>query len=471
MNTRNIIFVFLSVCIISISFVCGETKQKNVLLIIADDMNSWLLEDTKRYSGKVIAPHIQSLAKSGVNFVRAYTASPVCSPSRTAFLSGVAPWKSGHYHNALAVDQSQALKGALTLAGLFKQGGYSTYGYGKISHGWDQKEHWDEHIGHSRDPYPPNAPLTSVGKGEQDWGVIHLPEEEMNGTLMANHTINQLGKQHSKPFFLACGFFNPHMPWYVPEKYFDMFPLDEIKSPPLKEDDLNDVPDLGIQLTKGKSKFVESVFKAKLYKEAIRAYLATTAYVDTQVGRILTALDNSPYKDNTIVVFISDHGFHLAEKNHWQKATLWEEATHCLMMFRVPGITQENCISKRFVSLLDLYPTLAELNNLTPPTYLDGTSLLPLLKNPDHDWTSTAITGLCNKNKSGQPYLSIRNELGRYIQYRPDQAEFYDTNRDPHEWKNLENHPEYSNIINQYRKLLPNAITALPSAKVSNKHK
>jgi arylsulfatase A-like enzyme len=249
-----------------------------------------------------------------------------------------------------------------------------------------------------------------------------------------------------------------------------MFPINEIVTPALKKNDLDDVPEIGKALTQGKSKFVNDIMAAKLHKEAIRAYLATTAYVDTQVGRLLSALDNSPYKDNTIVVFMSDHGFHLAEKNHWQKATLWEEATHCLMMFRAPGITKPNGICKRFVSLLDLYPTLAELNGLAPPNYLDGRSLVPLLENPDDTWKSTAITGICNKNKPEQAYLSIRHELGRYIQYNPEQAEFYDTHQDPHEWNNLIDHPEYSKVIEQLKKSLPNAIQALPATK-RNKNK
>ena len=187
-------------------------------------MNSWLLEDPNRYPGKVVAPNLTKFAASGVNFTRAYAAAPVCSPSRTAFFSGVAPWKSGHYHNTPGASTSEPLNHALSLAGFFKRAGYTTAGYGKITHGWDQREHWDEKIGHKRDPAPPGAPLTPVGRGEQDWGPIHLAEEEMNDTLNANYAIRQLHQKHDQPFFLACGTFNPHMPWYVPKKYFEMFP-------------------------------------------------------------------------------------------------------------------------------------------------------------------------------------------------------------------------------------------------------
>jgi arylsulfatase A-like enzyme len=153
-------------------------KPMNVLILISDDLNSWLLENPERYTGKVIAPNLKALGESGVNFKYAYCAAPVCSPSRTAFFSGVAPWKSGVYNNAQTIEKSDALNqdAVLSLAGLFKKGGYSTFGYGKITHGWDQKEHWDEKVGHKRDPAPPGAPLAKLAGGEQDWGPIHLAD-------------------------------------------------------------------------------------------------------------------------------------------------------------------------------------------------------------------------------------------------------------------------------------------------------
>lgn len=445
----------------------GTDERKNVLFLVADDLNSWLLGDTNRYAGKVIAPNLKKLAESGVNFQRAYTAAPVCSPSRTAFFSGVAPWKSGHYHNTPGTSVSEPLKHALSLAGLFKRAGYTTASYGKITHGWDQREHWDDRIGHKRDPAPPGAPLTAVGRGEQDWGPIHLAEEEMNDTLNANNAIKRLQQKHDKPFFIACGLFNPHMPWYVPKKYFDLFPLDEVTTPELYENDLNDVPPLGVELTQRKSVYVDSILEHGLHKQGVQAYLATTAYADAQLGRVLDALDNSPYRDNTIVVFLTDHGFHLAEKHHWQKATLWEEATHCLLMFRVPGVTPAGGADcGRFVSLLDIYPTLAELCGLEPPAYLDGSSLVSLLKDPQAPWESTAITGLTSKGGPWYPYLSIRNETGRYIRYQEGEEEFYDTSKDPHEWTNLIDHPEYASVIEQMRAAIPSPsemATPLPS--------
>ncbi|MEL6107522.1 MAG: sulfatase [Planctomycetota bacterium] len=447
-------------------------KPMNVLFLVADDLNSWLLEDADRYAGKVVAPNLQRLAASGVNFTRAYTAAPVCSPSRTAFFSGVSPWHSGHYHNALQVQQSQPLAGALSLAGCFKQAGYTTAGFGKITHGWDQKEHWEVKRGHKRDPAPPGAPLTTVGRGEQDWGPIHLAEADMNDTGNADAAIAHLQKQNDKPFFIALGTFNPHMPWYVPQKYFDLFPMDEVTTPRLLKDDLDDVPPLGVATTAGKGRFVDSVLENGLHKDAVLAYLATTAYVDAQIGRVLDALDKSPHKDSTIVVFLSDHGFHLGEKHHWQKATLWEEATHCLLMFRVPGVTGEGIASQRFVSLQDIYPTLTELCGLERPPYLDGRSLVPLLRDPNANWSSTAITCLSDKNRPSLGYVSIRNEVGRYICYEQGQEEFYDTSQDPREWTNQIDNPKYAAQIMELKRAVPSPsemATPLPPVKRKSK--
>lgn len=449
-------------------------KPMNVLFLVADDLNSWLLEDADRYTGKVVAPNLQKLAASGVNFTRAYTAAPVCSPSRTAFFSGVSPWHSGHYHNALQVQKSEPLNKALSLAGCFKQAGYTTAGFGKITHGWDQKENWDMKLGHKRDPAPPGAPLTPIGRGEQDWGPIHLAEADMNDTGNVDAAIAQLQKKHDKPFFIALGTFNSHMPWYVPQNYFDMFPMDEVTTPRLLKNDLDDVPPLGVAVTAGKSRFVDSVLEHGLHKEAVQAYLATTAYVDAQMGRVLEALDRSPHKDNTIVVFLSDHGFHLGEKHHWQKATLWEEATHCLLMFRVPGTTDRGSVSQRFVSLQDVYPTLAELCGLESPSYLDGQSLVPLLEDPDAQWDSTSITCLSDKSRPEQGYVTIRNEIGRYIRYEQGQEEFYDTSRDPREWTNQIDNPKYASAINKLRASLPSPsemATPLPPVKRKSKDK
>jgi arylsulfatase A-like enzyme len=442
----------------------GAERPMNVLFLVVDDLNGWLLGDADRYAGKVIAPNIRRLAGSGVVFRRAYTASPVCSPSRTALLSGVRPWQSGVYENGVDIGQSAALRKATSLPKLFKDSGYFVASYGKIAHGWDFRRLCDDRIPHKRDPAPPDAPFLPFTRGEQDWGPTHLAEDQMNDSKYASAAIEQLQKQHDRPFFIACGLFHPHMPWYVPQKYFDMFPLDKVVTPEILKNDLDDVPPLGREITKGKSRFVDSVLEHGLHKQAVRAYLATTAYADAQMGRVLEALDKSPYRNNTIVLLMSDHGFHLGEKHHWQKSTLWEEATHCLLMLRVPGLTGGGGACERFVSLQDVYPTLTELCGIAAPAYLEGRSLVPLLRNPHAGWKSTAVTAY------GDRYVTVRNEKFRYIRYRDDEEEFYDVTRDPHEWKNEIRNPQYAAAIAELRKAVP-ALSAMAPGMPSKKRR
>jgi arylsulfatase A-like enzyme len=426
----------------------AASDKPNVLLLMVDDLNSWLLGDTNRYAGKVIAPNIRRLAESGVSFNRAYTAAPVCSPSRTALLSGVRPWQSGVYDNGVNIDASQALKTATSLPALFKNSGYTVWSYGKVAHGWDFRKSCDEYMPHKRDPAPPSAPFLPFTRGEQDWGPTHLAEQDMNDTKLADAAIRQLGKKHDRPFLIACGLFHPHMPWYVPQKYLDMFPPD-VPLPEIRDGDLDDVPPMGRAFTDGKSKFVEQVRKGGHHASGVRAYLACTAYADAQMGRVLDALEKSDHRDNTIVILMSDHGFHLGEKNRWQKSTLWEEATHSLLMIRAPGTTRAGGKSERCVSLQDVNPTLVELCGLQPVTKPEGCSLVPLLKKPGAAWPSTAITCFSDRN------VSIRTERFRYIRYRDGQEELYDCVADPHEWTNQTSNPDFAAALQELRVTVP----------------
>ena len=423
-------------------------KPMNVLLLIADDLNTWTVQEPGRYTDKIIAPNLDKFAKSAVVFRNAYCASPFCVPSRTSMWTGISPHKSGVYHNQTNIAASEPLKKAVSLFKTFKDAGYYTAGYGKIGHGW-KDDGFHEKIGHKRDPRPPGASIQKVGKGEQDWGIINIPEAEMNDTQSANNAIKAIKKDHDKPFFIVCGTFNPHMAWFVPQKYYDMFPLDKIKVPKLNPDDFNDIPPLADEIVSGKRKFTQSVLKAGLHKSAVQAYLATTAYVDAQHGRVLDALEKSKHKDNTIVLFISDHGFHLGEKDHWQKGTLWDQATNSMFMMRVPGMTKAGTVTKSCISLQDIYPTLADLCGLKTPSYVDGESLKPILKNSDTKWESTAISYLYDQ------YASIRTERFRFTRYKEGQIELYDHTKDPHEWKNEANNPEYAEIIKRLAARLP----------------
>jgi arylsulfatase A-like enzyme len=428
-------------------------KRMNVLFLVVDDLNTWLLSDPNRYTGKVAAPAIQKLASEGVLFRRAYCGAPKCSPSRTAVLSGVAPWVSGIYQNAQVTGDSPALQRAVSLPKHFKDNGYYVATAGKVSHGYDVKVEWDNAAGYNiRDPYPPNAPLSPIGRGEKDWGPIHLNESEMNDTKCADFTIAELQKPHEKPFFIACGLFHPHYPWYVPQRYLDMYPLDSIVLPERRDDDLADVPEEGVELARARTH--QKIVAAGQYRNAVQGYLASTTFADTQMGRILAALEASPYRDNTLVVLWSDHGFHLGEKSHWAKGTLWEEGTHALLMFKVPGMTKPKRVCRRFVSFLDIYPTLVELCGLPRPSHLNGNSLVPLLRDPGRPWDKPVITGYLGMGDA-DVLLTVRTEEFRYIRYGEGSEEFYHCAKDPHEWINQINNPEYREEIKRHRAMMP----------------
>jgi len=313
---------------------------------------------------------------------------------------------------------------------------------------------------HHRDPIPPGAPLNGYStdrKGkvtENDWGSSQLPESEMDDTKRADQAIARLKRKHDKPFFIACGLFHPHMPAYAPKKYFDLYPLDSIQLPPTTPNDLDDVPALGKQLARDGA--FREIAAHHQWKNAIQGYFASTTYADAQIGRILDALENSSYKDNTIVVLITDNGFHIGEKEHWQKSTLWEEATHVLMMFRVPGLTQPHQVCNRIVSLMDVYPTLAEVAGLPAPSRNDGRSLVPLLKDCNAPWDFPALSAY-------QGNMSVRTDGYRLIRYKDGTTEFYDEAKDPHEWTNQTNNPDYAEMQRKLAAFLPAQEAMAPS--------
>ena len=446
----------------------GESRPPNVLFLIVDDLNTWLLEDPARYTGKVIAPNIQRLAQQGVLFHNAYTASPVCSPSRTAFLSGVAPWKSGVSRNGVKVGDSKALHGVPSLFRTFQDQGYWIAKFGKVSHGYDTGVRYDASMNHKRTPPPPHAPLNGIAKAangkltERDWGPTHLAEDQMSDKRLADATIAALQRPHDSPFFISCGLFHPHYPWYVPQKYLDMYPLDDIDLPPVKANDLNDVPEIGQSLVN--VGWDQKIQENDLTREAIRGYLASVTFSDTHMGRILDALAASPHRDNTIVVLISDHGFHLGEKQQWTKATLWEEATDSVLMFRVPGVTRPHQICTRPVSLLDIYPTLVDLAKIPQPAHLDGHSLVPLLHNVLAPRDTPAITVY-------DGHMTVRTESHRFIRYWDGTTELYDRTADSHEWVNQTDNPDFKNVKAALEQQLPSKdqITApLPSRQAGS---
>jgi arylsulfatase A-like enzyme len=275
-----------------------------------------------------------------------------------------------------------------------------------------------------------------------------VPDRDMGDRKVAAWATRQLQEKHDKPFFIACGFFRPHLPWYVPKKYFDMYSLERITLPNVNENDLDDVPEPGRKMARPQGDHAK-VLKHKQWRKAVQGYLASITFVDTCVGRVIRALDRGPYADNTIIILWSDHGWHLGEKLHWRKFSLWEEATHNVLMAVVPGVTKPRGRCLRPVTMLDIYPTLIELCGLTPKAELEGKSLVPLLKDPKAKWNRPALT------THGRNNHSLRGERFRYIRYSDGTEELYDHESDALEWTNLANDPKYAGVKKELAKWLP----------------
>ncbi|MEE9602858.1 MAG: sulfatase, partial [Thermoguttaceae bacterium] len=249
-------------------------------------------------------------------------------------------------------------------------------------------------------------------------------------------------------FFLAVGIFRPHLPWYAPQKYFDQYPLEDVKLPKVKEDDLADVPAAGVKMAKPRRDHAKVLAHGQ-WEKAVQAYLACITYTDGQIGRLLDALDKSGYGKNTIIVMWADHGWHLGEEHHWRKFTLWEEAGRVPLVFVVPGLTKPGTNCSRTVSLLDIYPTLSDLCGLPIGKHLEGRSLKPLLEDPLTEWDRPVVT------THGRNNHSVRSERWRYIRYSDGSEELYDHDNDPMEWTNLAADAKLAAVRRRLAKWLP----------------
>ncbi|MFC1736243.1 sulfatase [Candidatus Hydrogenedentota bacterium] len=429
--------------------------KPNVLFIAIDDLNDWI--GCMEGNPDVKTPALDRLAKQGVLMTKAYCAAPSCNPSRVALLTGIRPSTSGVYYNPQPFRKNLLSKDAATLPQHFMANGYKVMGSGKIFHGgFPDVESWHEYWPSKEktrpmDPMPPQSkqPLNGIpGSKHRDWGAVDASVEEMGDSQVVDWVSEQLQAKQDKPFFLACGLFRPHLPWYVPEKYFDMYPLDKITLPNIKEDDLDDVPETARYLAKALGDHKE-ITEHNQWRQAVQGYLASISFVDDCVGRVMVALDKSEYRDNTIVVLWSDHGWHLGEKLHWRKFALWEEATHNVMMFRVPKMTRPNARCNAPVNLIDIYPTLIELCGLENREGLEGASIVPLLKEPDAKWERPALTTYGYNNHT------VRSERWRYIRYHDGTEELYDHNNDEMEWENLADKSKFANVKAELAKWLP----------------
>lgn len=432
----------------------GDTGNRpNVLFIAVDDLNDW----TGFLGGHPDAktPHLDRLAARGTAFTHTYCPAPLCNASRASLMTGIIPSRSGVYGNRDDWRENPVLSGVRTLSQHFMDNGYTAKGTGKIYHGrYPHPASWDTYWPSKTrtrpdDPEPPRKPWGG-GKAASrhfDWGPLAVPDSAMADDQVVGWTAQQLQHEHDKPFFLACGIFRPHLPWYVPQQYFDLYPLDEITLPVVKEDDLDDIPPAGRRnaRTSDHKRVTENDGQ---WRKAVQGYLASVSFADACVGKLMAALDKSPHKDNTLVVLWSDHGWHLGEKLHWRKFALWEEATRNGMIFAGPGITPgQRCETP--VGLIDIYPTLIERCGLSSRADLDGVSLGPLLDAPHATWERPALT------THGQGNHSVRSKRWRYTRYADGSEELYDHDADPMEWNNLANMAEHEGVKSSLANWMP----------------
>lgn len=368
-------------------------------------------------------------------------------------MTGIRPSTSGVYHNPQ--PWRQALPDAVTLPQHFMQHGYTALGAGKIYHGsYPDPPSWDTYFPSQKknkpnDPQPLNRPVNGIPRTAHfDWGPVDVEDAEMGDAQVADWVISQLRKEHDKPFFLACGIYRPHLPWYVPRKYFDQFPADDVRLPKVLANDLDDIPPLGLKIARPQGDH-RKVLEHDQWQLAVQGYLASIAFADTQVGRVMDALDHSPHAKNTIVVFWTDHGWHLGEKQHWRKFALWEEATRTPLIFVVPGLTAAAQRCDRPVNLLDIYPTLVDICGLAPRKELEGVSLKPLLQSPRASWDRPSLT------THGRNNHALRSDRYRYIRYADGTEELYDHEADPTEWKNLASEGSHSKIRHELAAWFP----------------
>ena len=454
-----------------------EPVRPNILFIAMDDLNDWI--GVMGGHPQSLTPQLDRLAESSVLFTNAHCVAPACNPSRTAIFTGRSPHRSGLYDNRQRMRD--VLPEAKLLPKVLSEHGYYSAGSGKMLHYFIDAPSWDEYFpsAETENPFPrtynpPNRPLNLPRAGpwqyvETDWGAIDVTDEEYGGDYLVTEWVaEQLQQKHDRPFFLACGIYRPHEPWFVPAEYFEPFPLDKIQIPPgYRINDLEDLPPQGKR--RGPNRYFEHIQEQGQWKRAIQAYLASVHYADAMLGRVLDALEASPNGDQTIVVLWSDHGWHLGEKEHWQKYTPWRACTRVPLMISVPsgapgltsGTRPESC--SKPVSLLSLFPTLLQLSGLPSRKEHDGPSLIPLLKNPDADWPHAAVTYLADPGS-----YSVSGEEMRLIHYSNGEEELYDIRADPYEWDNLATDIRFEAQRDMLRRFAPSEFAEKPEANLES---
>ncbi len=444
---------------------CSREKKEvtktppNVLMICVDDLNDWLgcLEGHPN----ALTPNMDRLASQGVLFSNAHCQAPLCGPSRASVMSGLRPSTTGIYGQIEDEDirrENPYTENTLFLPEYFRNQGYHTMGIGKIFHSHAPEGVFDESGGRVRG-FGPNPPEKLVWDGRlnrkgygntgTDWGAFPETDSLMPDYQSAKWAIERLNRDYDKPFFLAVGFLRPHVPWYVPQKWFDLHPIENIETPPYRADDLNDLPAIAREMDDlPMMPTTQWAIESGEWPKMVQAYLACVTFVDHYIGEVVKALESSKYADNTIIVLWGDHGYRLGEKNTFAKHCLWEEGTNAPLIIAGPGI-EKGKITNAPAEMLSIYPTLLELCNLEPYEKNEGASLVPLLHGEADQVQDYALTTYGWNNHG------VRTEQYRYIRYSDGSEEFYDHATDPNEWFNVAVRPESATPRQQLQQYLP----------------
>lgn len=427
--------------------------RPNVLFIAIDDLNDWV----GCMGGHPVAktPNIDRIAARGMLFTNAHCQAPLCNPSRSSLLTGLRPGATGIYGLAPGIRMVDATRERVTLPQHFAASGYFTFTCGKVFH--------DGSIAVKDRPAEfnvwgpaPGMPLpakkfvhTPDDIRGMDWGVFPVNDADQADWKIAGAAVAQLGAlPKDKPFFVAVGFRLPHVPCFASQKWWDLYPDDDSVLPAVKDDDRDDVPEFAWYLHwKLPEPRLSWLRKAHQWRPLVRAYLASTSFMDSQLGRVLDALEASGHGRDTVIVLWSDHGWHLGEKGITGKNSLWERSTHVPLVFAGPGVPA-GARCARPAELIDLYPTLIDLCALPPRDGLQGHSLLPQIKDPTAPREWPAIT-TCNQGND-----SVRSERWRYTRYADGSEELYDHESDPNEWTNLARDPKYADVIREHARWL-----------------
>lgn len=473
MNRFSSLHFVTLICVGLLSLVASLAADRpNIIFFATDDLNDWVGPLNSPIRAKT--PNLDRLAARGVTFQNAQACGSFCAPARSALFTGRHPATTGAYTTQVYFRDHPELR---PLQVALQQGGYQTFGTGKLFHhpagyvdlrGWTEfhartaaqrQSGWPVDSWRQGAPLPTPVPFSAFTRQMRAEGdktfmeYAPLPnavEKDMADTQQTAWAIDVLQRAHPSPFFLALGLYAPHFPNYAPQKYFDLYPLDEIKLPPLKAGDTDDLPPAIKKFyDHRKATIHDKLDELGLMKEVLRAYLASISYADAMLGRVLDALEASPDRDNTIIIFWSDQGYHHGEKGQWGKHTLWERTANIPFIWAGPGIARQASVNAT-VSSIDLYPTLVELCGLAPDAGLEGESLAATLRQPARAKDRNVL--LCEINAGG---YAIVNAEWRYIHYADGTEELYDVVKDPNEWDNLAAQEKFQTVMTELRQSAP----------------